>query len=218
MILPRLKLATQARHAALESRSVLLDPGLSHATYRESLRRFFGYYAALEARMLRSHAWCDAGLAYGDRLKTPLLARDLAVLGVDLDELAQAPLCLALPDLRSAARIFGCLYVIEGATLGGQIITRHLQASVGVTPQSGAAFFGGYGAHTGSQWKAFGVQLNNFALRSGSDDQITAGANETFATLDRWLYPGLDLDPDLDPDPALVPTSSTAPHESSSPH
>lgn len=188
MILQRLKLATQTRHAALESRSVLLDPRLSQATYRDSLRRFFGYYAPLELRLLRSHAWHDAGLAYGDRHKTPLLTRDLAALGVTPAELDEAPWCVALPDLRSPARIFGCLYVIEGATLGGLIITRHLQAQLGVTQQRGAAFFAGYGAHTGSQWKAFGLQLSSFALRSGCDDEITAGANETFATLDRWLY------------------------------
>lgn len=188
MILPRLKQATAARHAAIESRSVLLDPGLSRATYRACLCRFFGYYAPLELRLLRSQAWQGAELAYGDRRKTPHLSQDLAALGVTPEELDQTPLCQALPDLRTTARLFGCLYVIEGATLGGQIITRHLQASLGVTPQSGGAFFSGYAEHTGSRWKAFGVHLTAFALASGAEDEIVAGANETFETLDRWLY------------------------------
>jgi heme oxygenase (biliverdin-IX-beta and delta-forming) len=189
VILPRLKQATAARHAAIESRSVLLDPQLSRATYRACLRRFFGYYAPLELRLLRSQAWHAVGLAYGDRRKTPQLSQDLAALGVTPEELEQTPLCHALPDLRSTARLFGCLYVIEGATLGGQIVTRHLQASLGVTPQSGGAFFSGYAEHTGSRWKAFGVHLSAFAGASGADDEIVAGANETFETLDRWLYP-----------------------------
>ena len=189
MILQRLKQATQMHHAALESRSTLLDPALSQASYCDSLRRFLGYYAPLELRLLRSHAWCDAGLAYGDRHKTPLLERDLTALGVTQVEMDDAPWCAALPDLRSVARIFGCLYVIEGATLRGLIVTRHLHATLGVTPQRGAAFFGGYGEHTGSQWKAFGLQLSTFAMRSGGDEEITAGANDTFATLGRWLYP-----------------------------
>ncbi|WP_088279530.1 biliverdin-producing heme oxygenase [Ideonella sp. A 288] len=188
-ILSRLKQATAARHAALESRSVLLDPRLSHASYLACLRRFFGYYAPLERRLLRSHAWPGVGLAYGDRHKTPQLSQDLTALGVSPDDLAQTRLCHALPDLRSAARLFGCLYVIEGATLGGQIVTRHLQSSLGLTPQSGGAFFSGYGEHTGSRWKAFGAQLSAFALASGGGDEIVAAANETFETLDRWLYP-----------------------------
>jgi len=189
MILPRLKQATAARHAAIESRSVLLDPRLSRATYRACLRRFFGYYAPLELRLLSSRAWHGAGLAYRDRHKTPRLSQDLAALGVTPEELEQTPLCHALPDLHTTARLFGCLYVIEGATLGGQIVTRHLQASLGVTPQSGGAFFSGYAEHTGSRWKAFGAHLAAFALASGADDEIVVSANETFETLDRWLYP-----------------------------
>jgi heme oxygenase len=189
VILPRLKQATAARHAAIESRSLLLDPQLSRAEYRACLRRFFGYYAPLELRLLRSQARRGVGLAYGDRYKTPLLTQDLAALGVTAEELEQSPWCYALPDLRTTARPFGCLYVIEGATLGGQIVSRHLQASLGVTPRSGGAFFSGYAEHTGSRWKAFGAQLSAFAQASGADDEIVAGANETFETLDRWLYP-----------------------------
>lgn len=188
VILQRLKQATLARHAALESRSVLLDPGLSHAAYRACLGRFFGYYAPLERRLLRSQGWRRVGLAYGDRHKTPQLSQDLAALGVTSFELAQMPMCCALPDLRTAARLFGCLYVIEGATLGGQIVTRHLRACLGLTPLSGGSFFSGYAEHTGSHWKAFGVHLCAFAQDSGHEDEIVAGANETFETLDRWLY------------------------------
>jgi heme oxygenase len=188
-ILSRLKHATAARHAAIESRSVLLDPGLSRAGYRACLQRFFGYYAPLEHRLLHSPAWCGAGLDYGYRYKTPQLAQDLAALGVTADELDHAPLCNALPELCSTARLFGCLYVIEGATLGSQIVTRHLRAHLGLTPQTGGAFFNGYAERTGSRWKAFGVRLCTFAQASGTDEEIVAGANETFETLDRWLYP-----------------------------
>jgi heme oxygenase len=188
VILERLKQATVARHAALESRSVLLDPGLSQPVYRACLARFFGYYAPLERRLLRSQAWLGVGLAYGDRHKTPQLSQDLAALGVTPAELAQMPMCCALPDLRTAARLFGCLYVIEGATLGGQIVTRHLRACLGVTPLSGGAFFSGYAERTGSHWKAFGAQLCAFAQDSGREDEIVSGANDTFETLDRWLY------------------------------
>lgn len=168
---------------------MLLDPGLSRATYRTCLGRFFGYYAPLEQRLVRSGAWNGTGLDYGNLRKTPHLSQDLTALGVTPVEMEQTPLCCALPDVRTTARLFGCLYVIEGATLGGQIVTRHLQANLGVTPQSGGALFRGYGEHTGSRWKAFGAHLTAFAGSSGTDDEIVASANETFETLDRWLYP-----------------------------
>jgi heme oxygenase len=197
MNLQRLNQANADAHPAIETHSVLLDPGLSRATYRTCLRRFFGYYAPLEARMLRSQAWRGAGLSYGDRHKTPQLSQDLAALGVTPEELAQTPWCHGLPDLRSTARLFGCLYVIEGATLGGQIVTRHLQANLAVTPQSGGAFFSGYAEHTGSRWKAFGAHLTTYARASQADDEIVAGANATFETLDRWLYPAARPDTPL---------------------
>ena len=189
MILIRLKQATQTRHAALESRSILLDPSLSFTAYRNCLRRFFGYYAPLELVLLGANRWSDAGLATATWQKAPLLAQDLLTLGDTPDQLEQAPQCQSLPDLSTTARVLGCLYVIEGATLGGQIVTRHLADTLAVTAQCGGAFFRGYGEHTGSRWKAFGTQLTAFASQSGSDDEIVASANETFETLDRWLYP-----------------------------
>ncbi len=188
MFLQRLKLATRDRHSALERQLPLLDPTLSHEAYRQFLGRFFGYYAPLEARLDVSPWWGQIGLDYAERRKTPGLAQDLIALGIAPAALARVPPCRELPDLASSARLLGCLYVIEGATLGGQIITRHLHTHLGLTPRSGAAFFSGYGAQTGSRWKAFGAQLTAYVQHSGGDDEIIDGANQTFATIDRWLF------------------------------
>ncbi len=199
VILQRLRQATADAHAAIESHSVLLDPGLSRVTYRACLRRLFGYYAPLEGRMLRSQAWHRAGLAYGDRHKTPQLAQDLAALGVTPEELAQAPLCHGLPDLRTTARLFGCLFAIDGGTLGGPFVTRHLPARLAVTPQSGGGFLGGCADPTGLRRQAFDMHLTAFARASDADDEIVAGANATFETLDRWLFPARPRDTPAQP-------------------
>ena len=122
VILPRLKQATFARHAAIKSPSVLLAPGLSRATCRGSLRRFWGYCAP---SVSRPKNW--------NRPDVPRAVRP------------------AHPG--AAVRLSGCLDVIEGATLGGPVVTRHLQASLGLTPLSGGAFFSGYVAHKGSHLK-----------------------------------------------------------------
>jgi heme oxygenase len=100
-----------------------------------------------------------------------------------------------LPPLNAPEQLLGCLYVIEGATLGGRSITQHLQTRFGLTPQSGGAFFDGYGAHTGSRWKAFCTMLmNNASPPDHADDEsrhaaIVAAANDTFQTLTQWLFP-----------------------------
>lgn len=188
-ILERLKSDTRARHVALESRTVLLNRDLSHSNYSQCLQRFFGYYAPLERRLLEYRAWHEAGLVYDNRYKTAQIVQDLLALGVTQNALLTIPQCNILPELETTAQIFGCLYVLEGATLGGQIISRHLNVSLGLTPESGCSFFAGYGQKTGSQWKSFGARLTAFATQTGRDDEIIASANKTFQTLDCWLYP-----------------------------
>ena len=188
-IVERLRSGTRARHVALESRTVLLNKDLSHSNYSQCLQRFFGYYAPLEKRLRESPAWHEAGFVYDNRYKMSQIVQDLLALGVTQDALTNIPQCNTLPNLKTTAQLFGCLYVLEGATLGGQIISKHLNASLGLTPDFGCSFFGGYGKQTGSHWKAFGACLTAFAMQTGSDDEIIASANNTFQTLDCWLYP-----------------------------
>lgn len=198
MILQRLQQATHARHAALESQLPLLDPQLSHRHYRQFVNRFLGYYAPLETQLLALPWWHEIGFNYAERYKTPHLVRDMLALGVTADTLATFPRCRDLPQIDTLPQALGCLYVIEGATLGGQLVTRHLQQNLGLTAASGAAFFNGYGAQTGARWQAFGAMLTTFAERTSDHDTIVANANHTIETIDRWLFP---------PSPLPTPTS-----------
>lgn len=172
---------------ALEERLPLLSPELSVEGYRELLRRFHGYYAPLERELVEAGRWREIGLDYPERLKVGALERDLAVLGDDAVEIAALARCGDLPEVESLAGSLGCFYVIEGATLGGQIISRHLLQNLDLTPERGCGFFSGYGAETGPRWKAFGEILTN-ATREEDGDAIVASANRTFATLSEWLF------------------------------
>lgn len=198
MILQRLRQATGERHSALECQLPLLDPHLSHADYCHLVSRFLGYYAPLEALLLALPWWDDIGFNYAERYKTPYLLQDMVALGVPNDTLTTFPRCPDLPLIETIPQALGCLYVIEGATLGGQVITKHLRANLGLTPASGAAFFSGYGAHTGSRWQAFGAMLTAVAEQTGGHQAMIDTANHTFATIDRWLF---------GPRPAAQPTS-----------
>jgi heme oxygenase (biliverdin-IX-beta and delta-forming) len=191
MILKRLKQATSERHAALEDQLPLLDSRLSRENYRQLLGRFFGYYAPLEIRLLALPWRDETGFDYTDRHKTARLEQDLIALGETPGTLARLPRCQDLPEAASLSNLLGCLYVIEGATLGGHIITRHLQANLGLTPETGASFFNGYGAQTGAQWQTFCTMLTDLAERTGGDEEIIATANRTFETLEQWLFPKL---------------------------
>lgn len=120
--------------------------------------------------------------------KLPLLTRDLITLGSTPAEIQRLAICLSLPPLDSRAGALGCLYVLEGATLGGQIISRHLSEIQNLSPERGAAFFYGYGAETGHMWKSFRALLTR-DVESGECDpeEVIAAAAETFHRYENWV-------------------------------
>ena len=145
MILQRLRAETSQNHSAIESQMPVLDPSMSLDTYRQLLTRFWGYYAPLEEMLHKEieFYWSDKSdkeYICSERAKVPKLERDLKTLGESCESLE---FCTSLPTLISPAQVLGCLYVIEGATLGGQIISKHLLANLGLSSDSGAAFFNG---------------------------------------------------------------------------
>lgn len=153
--------------------------------YAAALRALHGFHAAWEPAVWRTPGVMEAGLD-GGRRKLPLLKADLRALGV-----APSP---PAPRVRLAgtAEALGALYVLEGATLGGRIIYRHVAGPVGVTPEHGAAYYHCYGDRTGERWKAFGQAVTRFAEETGQGPRVVAGAVACFAALEAWLaVPGV---------------------------
>jgi heme oxygenase (biliverdin-IX-beta and delta-forming) len=186
-LLARLRVETAEYHAMLEAQLPLHETHLSRATYHELLLRFWGFYAPLERQLLSGPLQPHPSFDYRERLKAPKLEQDLYDGGETPDTLLRAPLCDDLPPVATLPQVLGCLYVVEGATLGGQIIARQLHNSLGSTPDLGARFFNGYGTATGSHWKSTGVFLTAMAEELDQDDAIVASANATFHALGRWV-------------------------------
>jgi heme oxygenase (biliverdin-IX-beta and delta-forming) len=76
---------------------------------------------------------------------------------------------------------------MEGATLGGQVIGRHLRATLQLTPESGAAFFHSYQDRVGPMWLEFRSFLNAQAHDDETTHAIVEGAFETFERFIAWL-------------------------------
>lgn len=183
-ILARLRTQTRCAHDAIESVLDIMSPALSPTTYRQQLETFYGFYQPLEVRLAALTDWSAWDVDLAVRAKTPLLDTDLHLLQGPLPR--SLPVCTDLPRLHTVADGFGCLYVLEGATLGGQIISRHVSRTLGLDHLHGAAFFQGYGEHTGAMWKAFRLALSNFASTPARQDAVIASALATFHTLQRW--------------------------------
>ena len=187
MILAKLKEATKLQHQQLETTVDVMDQMLNAEDYEKLLRRFYGFYAAVEPPILRVFQKENIDFDYDARLKIPLLTRDLRFLnGADFD-INTLEICLDAPPFETFAQTLGGAYVLEGATLGGQIIGRHLRDNLQFLPASGAAFFNSYGENVGKMWKAFGAMATAAAETLDKDDEITASARNTFTKFDKWL-------------------------------
>ena len=119
------------------------------------------------------------------RAKLPWLEKDLSALGIDGDAREQLPVCGELPPCDSLAEALGCLYVLEGASLGGQVISQHFQHSLALEANNGLAFFTSYGQETRTMWQTFGERL---MVAEADEIAVIHSASETFLTLERWLF------------------------------
>lgn len=178
--LSRLKSQTRAEHDRIEAVLGLMDGTVDRLKYRDRLLCFRAFYAPLEATLDAANDWGVWGIDLAPRRKTHLIDRDLRDLGVDDPGSLSWCSADALPALDSPAGRFGCLYVLEGATLGGQVILRHLERALGLDACHGARFFNGYGEHTGAMWKSFRSALASFAVSPSRQDEVVASAVDTF--------------------------------------
>lgn len=179
-----LRASTHEQHLRLEARLDLLDAALPLPRYRRLLEALHGYHAPLERRLDREVRAQGIGIELRPRLA--LLTRDLAALGLTPETIALLPQCEALPRLDSVARVAGCLYVLEGSRLGGQVIARTLRARLGLEASSGAAFYASEGEDTGARWRAVLAWLEEVTGTGDARDELVSAARQTFSTLEGW--------------------------------
>ena len=194
-ILSWLRLETHAEHNALDQLLDLMNTKLTLQSYVRQLKQFYGFYAPLEqALQARRNLSADGldGITLPDVLSEALLARlnktsylqqDLQYLGIPTDDQL---LCCNLLPLRTQADVLGCLYVMEGATLGGRLISQHVQIVLGITPATGGSFFHGYGEHTGSMWQGMRQFLVAGSPDKATENAIVTNAIATFSRLRSW--------------------------------
>ena len=177
----RLREATRAEHRHLESLLALERPHLPLVSYQEYLRLTHSFYSALEPRLAGAGELAAIGLDMGQRVKRHWLETDLAFFG--LEPASPAPVAAVSSD----GHPIGCAYVLEGATLGGQVLQRTLASRFGIASERGATFLEGYGARTGSMWHAFVMALDAAARNGVDEPACIRGAQETFVSMGDWF-------------------------------
>lgn len=178
----QLRRATATIHRQLESKLPLMSEDLSVDLYAGTLKDFLCLYTPLEQQLSSLEDFTAALEDWGSRVKVPKLVADLADLCGREAECENAD---DLPLPRSTAQAFGAAYVMEGATLGGQFISRRLKQHLGIDSSFGGRFFSGYGPLTAAKWKRF-VEVLESQPRASHEEIVRAGV-DTFEAFHRLL-------------------------------
>lgn len=185
-LLEALRTGTALLHTALEKRLPFFSERLNADGYRRLLQAYYGFYQPLEAALYDS-GLIPEGFDQALRVKTPTLLNDLHALGLSETDIHALPRCTRLPVLDSAAACLGTLYVIEGATLGGQVLRREMAQRLNLDAHNGAAFLDVYGAETGRRWKDFLDYLGAPSLDTAATQHAVTAARSTFSCFEQWL-------------------------------
>jgi len=182
IFIEKLRSETKSIHQALEK---VLIPGIKQANSPEAyagiLKTFYGYFKGMEP-ILDAQLSDKLVPAYSKRRKSNVILEDLKSMNMS-GELAVAN---DLPEISTVPQALGALYVLEGSTLGGRVITKMLMQNLNLTDTKHLQFFSGYGDQTEMMWGSFLETLNN-ASNDQTEDEIIQAAAETFSKFKTWI-------------------------------
>lgn len=182
-IMTRLRFETRREHESIEKGQFmarLFSHDYTLAEYRDLLARLYGFYRAIEPMIFASNK-------FSDRQKTVLLVRDLEALGLNGTGIRNLPVTTSLPSLNSFSRRMGALYVLEGSTLGAQLISRQLLKNFRDTIAGAIHFYTCYGDRVGAMWHEFRQFMSNNFDDSSSAQEVITSARNTFSSFQLWL-------------------------------
>jgi heme oxygenase len=173
-----LKQVTQEAHEAIEATRpmlALMGGTPTVAAVRAAIAGQGAVIATLEAQL--AHAGCSVRSLFEDyRPRAPLARADLFRLG-QRPGFAEA----AAPRLDTPAAWLGFRYVVEGASLGGAIIRRHLAERAPTLPP--LSFFDPHGPLCGPLWRAFCARLDTALADEHALAEAGAAAVAVFEAL-----------------------------------
>ena len=183
----KLRVQTATYHTELEEAglsSKLMDTELTIETYKKILIAFYGFIIPAEKHYYTNLQHTFPRLANYKR--GGLLEQDLLFLGLSKNDINNLPQFMGSPFIKTSD-IIGCLYVLEGSKLGGQMISKHVKHKLKFIDEEGSKFFSAHGAETGYYWKEFIDILSRFAVDTIQEEAIIDGAQQTFENFGKWL-------------------------------
>ena len=186
-LLAQIRANTREAHDRIEaapSLSCLLSPDLAIEEYVSALQILHSFQAGATRRVAAATLMLPE-TCRADPSRLRAIEADLTWFGV----LPRRELVLP-PGLGRREHALGAMYVVEGSSLGGRVIGRAVSRSLGVTADTGGAFFLGQTADAArDRWRNFVDSVNEFGeeLDSCGRQHVVDGAIAAFAALETLL-------------------------------
>jgi len=188
----RLKAETSEVHSQTESipfNSGIMAKTMPQARYAGQLACWFRVHEVLESCLNASDDPVVQGAWTGTTERAPLLQADLEWhVDADVPSAAELATTEMTQWVRSVAvdsprDLLGILYVLEGSTLGGMILSKCIAEMYGCEGDDGLAYYSAHGNKVMPNWMEFKSRMNS--SMTSPDDQARAieAAGETFRRL-----------------------------------
>ncbi len=181
-LLSLLRRETSALHEHVEEVTDLPGAVRSHSDYVALLQRFWVVHRPLEQQLgaVRwEKSWARIGIDLAQHRRTHLIARDLRELAPGRPSTdSSRPSRAAAPHVGTFGQALGCLYVLEGSSLGGRVLAQQVTAALGgVVP---VAFLSSDGRGHPGPWRTVCEGLRRFGSDGIDAGDVVTGARETF--------------------------------------
>jgi heme oxygenase len=184
----RLKELTAPFHAELEKMPVaiaLADGSIRREKYAIYLTKLAMIHQMFEPLIFDMSKWGHYGIDSALRLRLPLLKADLAALNQPYIFSEVTP---SIEIAWSFATAVGMMYVLEGSTMGGQVLSRKLSHMTGAEGVPCTRYFQAYGDNTMRLWGEFCQFLDRFEAENPNlCNQVILGACTMFLTMQKAM-------------------------------
>jgi len=182
----RLREASHSCHARINQHPLLaglMGRDYPLTSYQTVLLAYYNLYEMLELKIQDYVIKYSIPFDYSTRQKLFWLYDDLRFFDLysNLEVNVASP--GDAPRIESIGELIGMLYPLEGATLGGQLISKQLFKNHNLTRSEGARFFNGYADDTMAYWNEFCLFANSI---NDDETQCKLAENAAILTFNRF--------------------------------
>lgn len=179
MLSSYLKENTQQQHDLLEQKfnsDKIFGQSYSVEDYRRLIGLNYQFLQRYESKIRAGLSEEFKTLVNMDsRTKLPIIEQDATALNIHYSGDSETP------EIASEAEAAGMLYVIEGASLGGNVIKKQLQKNPAFADTT-FHYFGMYNENISAFWKSFMAGLNTY-FTPENYPEVLKGAERAYAEL-----------------------------------